>query len=293
MPFGRQAPWPPTPAGRRRRRGSTTRSPGLTPLLTPTRSPSRAAISTKPPREALAADLHEHVRTAGFHQHRRLRHRRHPFCAGGVEDGRAGLADQQLAAWIVDLHLQRRAPWSSGRARRGRGRDGTSAAADRDGPESRAPRRSALARRAASAAGTSALSSTASVRDDLEERRAFVVRGAERRHHLDDPSGDRRAQDEGIAGRGAAAAPQRLVALGEPRFRRAQTRLRDRRRPAARLRPAAPARPARPAGVRRASCSARAASSAAWPSATSDGERRAIVAGRQPRLQAAEGLARP
>ena len=75
--FGRQA------LGRRcqldvvgaacRRRGR----PASTPLVMPTRSPSRDGDLDEAPGEAFAADLHEHVRASGFHEHRGLRHDGH------------------------------------------------------------------------------------------------------------------------------------------------------------------------------------------------------------------------
>ena len=62
--------------------------------------------------------------------------------------------------------------------------------------------------------------------DDLEQRCAFAVRGAERREHVRDATRDGRSNRERVARRGAATAAQRFVALLEPGVRGAEPRFR-------------------------------------------------------------------
>src|SRR6185503_16903211 len=50
----------------------------------------------EPPSEPLAANLHEHVRPAGFHQHGLFRHDGDSLRSARVQDRRTGLADKQL-----------------------------------------------------------------------------------------------------------------------------------------------------------------------------------------------------
>src|SRR5439155_164467 len=58
-------------------------------------------------REPLAADLHEHVRTSGFHQHGGL------WCSGqsstttGVQNCRTRLTNEQLTIRVLHFHLHR------------------------------------------------------------------------------------------------------------------------------------------------------------------------------------------
>ena len=209
---------------------------------------------------------------------------------GGVQNGGARLADQQLAAGIRDLHLQ-------GERLGGGVEDagvmdvmelqrhgiGTARKLKLHGGQTPCARRVGRRHVRSELDGIRAR--------DLEERRPLVVRRAQRRHDIDDPSGDRGAQDERVPRRGAAAAPQGFIALGEPRFRRAQTRFSDGRGPLRFFHPprgdgsvgqqAFGARHFRARRLERGLtlCDVR-------------GERRAIVAGGQPRLQASERLAR-
>src|SRR5947207_5554322 len=48
------------------------------------------------PREPFAANLHEHVRTSGFHQHGGFWRSSQSLATTGVENRRAGLADEEL-----------------------------------------------------------------------------------------------------------------------------------------------------------------------------------------------------
>ena len=128
--------------------------------------------------------------------------------------------------------------------------------------------------------------------DDPEERRAFVVRGAERRHHLGDAAGDRRAQ------RRTRCRPRRRRRCAASR-RAARAALRAACSRASATATARRASSTRRAGTARSAssrsarvCSARARLERGLRLGDVGGERRAIVAGRQPRLEAAERLAR-
>jgi hypothetical protein len=60
---------------------------------------------------------------------------------------------------------------------------------------------------------------------DLEQRRPFIVGGAERGRHLREAAADRGAQGEGVPGARTAAAAQRFVALLQARLGRTNARL--------------------------------------------------------------------
>src|SRR5262249_48916987 len=59
------------------------------------------------PRKSFAAYLHEHVRAPCFDEHGALWNSRHAHPIAFVEHGRAGLADEQFAAWVLNLELRR------------------------------------------------------------------------------------------------------------------------------------------------------------------------------------------
>ena len=82
--------------------------------------------------------------------------------------------------------------------------------------------------RAASAAGTCARSSTRSVRTILNSGAPSSYEAPSVADHVRDAAGDRRAQDERVAGRGAAAGAQCFVALRQPRLGGLQPRFGDR-----------------------------------------------------------------
>src|SRR5262249_10326193 len=59
----------------------------------------------EPPREALAAGVDEDVRATRFHQYRLLGNGGEALTSAGVENGRAGLADEELSVGILHFHL--------------------------------------------------------------------------------------------------------------------------------------------------------------------------------------------
>ena len=136
------------------------------------------------------------------------------------------LTDQQALARILDFHLQRQrlvvasmtpesCIWCRGRAGSAR-RPGISSATPR-----RRARRSRRGRHQRLQFDLVGL-------NDPEQRRAFVVGGAERGHDFGDASGDGARSTKALP----AAAPrraERFVALREPRFRGPQPRFRDHR----------------------------------------------------------------
>ena len=174
------------------------RSPTLTPLLTPTNSPSRAAIFKRPTREPFAGHLDEDEGTTGLHQHRRLRHRRGAHRLARVEQHVSGLSDQQLSVRIVDLELhgERTAVLINDAGivhvvrlqRNEHTRPGSSKSM---WPMSRT--------RATSAVGTIARSSTRSVRRIRKRCAPSSYERAQRRLHVGKATGNRSPKHERVA----------------------------------------------------------------------------------------------
>jgi hypothetical protein len=163
--------------------------------------------------------LDKHVRSSGLEQHGGLRNRREPHAVASEENRGAALANEQLTGRVADFELNRKCAGfrveDTGVMHvfaAQRNRIGLTWHLERN--VGKAARRWNVSRRNLRA------QFDAIGANDFEERRALVVRGAERRHYVSDPPGNRCAQGERVPGRGAAAAPQCFVTLREARLRR-------------------------------------------------------------------------
>ena len=191
----------------------TTRSPGCSPVLHANPVPVARGDFHVSPRKPFTADLDEDVRPAGFHQHRRFRNRRNPLRAfvdrgwrfpsarRAVEPPGFTTSNCTGSAWVVASTTPASCMCSNRRGI-GSGRPAISSATAGD----RASRGSVGRRHLR--AQFDAIGA-----NDLEERRALVVRRAQGREHLRHAAADGRPQHERVPGRGPAA--------GSPAFRHA------------------------------------------------------------------------